>query len=153
MFGGRIACDFCRIGTLLLRTQPPLVVTCCGCAFTLCNVVCVQRSKQAGVCSWRCEGVHDACWRWALSDRSAITCAFAGFRATCCASYCLRALALSILKCADPGVFNTHTIVVLTYVLCAELTDDRGGGDRPRHAPETDIGLHMQTVGFEVGVT
>lgn len=35
----------------------------------------------------------------------------------------------------------------------AELTDDRGGGDRPRGAPESDIGLLMQTVGAEIGVT
>jgi hypothetical protein len=37
--------------------------------------------------------------------------------------------------------------------IAAELTDDRGGGNLPRGAPGTDIGLHLQTVGAEIGVT
>lgn len=34
-----------------------------------------------------------------------------------------------------------------------ELTDDRGGGARPHGAEGSDIGLHMQTTGAEIGVT
>jgi adenylosuccinate synthase len=51
------------------------------------------------------------------------------------------------------GVVKAYTTRVGSGPFPTELTDARGGGDRPMHAPGTDIGLHMQTVGQEIGVT
>ena len=51
------------------------------------------------------------------------------------------------------GVAKAYTTRVGGGPFPTELTDARGGGDRPQGAFETDIGLHMQTVGFEIGVT
>lgn len=51
------------------------------------------------------------------------------------------------------GVFKAYTTRVGGGPFPTELTDARGGGMRPMHAPETNIGLHMQTVGAEIGVT
>lgn len=51
------------------------------------------------------------------------------------------------------GVVKAYTTRVGGGPFPTELTDERGGGDRPLHADGTDIGLHMQTVGREVGVT
>jgi adenylosuccinate synthase len=51
------------------------------------------------------------------------------------------------------GVVKAYTTRVGSGPFPTELTDARGGGNRPCRAPETDIGLHLQTVGAEVGVT
>lgn len=51
------------------------------------------------------------------------------------------------------GVMKAYTTRVGSGPFPTELTDSRGGGDRPDFAPGTDIGLHLQTVGAEVGVT
>lgn len=51
------------------------------------------------------------------------------------------------------GVAKAYTTRVGAGPFPTELTDDRGGGARPHGAPETDIGLHLQTVGHEYGVT
>ena len=51
------------------------------------------------------------------------------------------------------GVVKAYTTRVGGGPFPSELTDDRGHGDRPRGAFESDIGLHMQTVGAEIGVT
>ncbi len=51
------------------------------------------------------------------------------------------------------GVAKAYTTRVGAGPFPTELTDERGGGNRPLGAPGTDIGLHMQTVGKEVGVT
>jgi adenylosuccinate synthase len=51
------------------------------------------------------------------------------------------------------GVAKAYTTRVGSGPFPTELTDARGGGDRPMHAPETDIGLHLQQIGAEIGVT
>jgi adenylosuccinate synthase len=51
------------------------------------------------------------------------------------------------------GVVKAYTTRVGSGPFPTELTDSRGGGDRPLGAPGTDTGLHLQTVGREVGVT
>lgn len=51
------------------------------------------------------------------------------------------------------GVVKAYTTRVGGGPFPTELTDERGGGDRPVNAPGTDIGLHLQTVGGEIGVT
>lgn len=51
------------------------------------------------------------------------------------------------------GVVKAYTTRVGGGPFPTELTDSRGGGDRPLNAPGTEIGLHLQTVGGEVGVT
>ena len=54
---------------------------------------------------------------------------------------------------AAVGVVKAYTTRVGGGPFPTELTDARGGGDRPDGAPGTDIGLHLQQVGREVGVT
>lgn len=61
-------------------------------------------------------------------------------------------LAPSKLECVI-GVMKAYTTRVGAGPFPTELTDERGGGDRELNGPETDIGLHMQNVGFEYGVT
>jgi adenylosuccinate synthase len=51
------------------------------------------------------------------------------------------------------GVVKAYTTRVGGGPFPTELTDSRGGGDRPDGAPGSDVGLHLQTVGGEVGVT
>jgi len=51
------------------------------------------------------------------------------------------------------GVMKAYTTRVGGGPFPTELTDERGGGDLPLNAPGTDIGLHLQTVGAEIGVT
>lgn len=51
------------------------------------------------------------------------------------------------------GVMKAYTTRVGSGPFPTELTDSRGGGDLPDFAPGTDIGLHLQTVGAEIGVT
>ena len=51
------------------------------------------------------------------------------------------------------GVVKAYTTRVGGGPFPTELTDSRGGGEVPDGAPGTDIGLHLQTVGGEVGVT
>ena len=51
------------------------------------------------------------------------------------------------------GVVKAYTTRVGGGPFPTELTDARGGGDKPMHGPESDVGLHLQTVGGEVGVT
>lgn len=51
------------------------------------------------------------------------------------------------------GVFKAYTTRVGGGPFPTELTDARGGGERPMHSYETDIGVHLQKTGFEVGVT
>lgn len=51
------------------------------------------------------------------------------------------------------GVAKAYTTRVGGGPFPTELTDARGGGDREANSYETDIGLQMQTVGFEIGVT
>ncbi len=51
------------------------------------------------------------------------------------------------------GVVKAYTTRVGGGPFPTELTDARGGGDLPLNAPGTEIGLHLQTVGREVGVT
>ena len=51
------------------------------------------------------------------------------------------------------GVVKAYTTRVGGGPFPTELTDERGGGDRPLHAPGTEEGLHLQKVGREVGVT
>ena len=51
------------------------------------------------------------------------------------------------------GVLKAYTTRVGEGPFPTELTDERGGGDLPLHAPGTDIGLHLQQVGAGVGVT
>ena len=51
------------------------------------------------------------------------------------------------------GVVKAYTTRVGGGPFPTELTDARGGGDRPLNAPGTDTGLHLQVKGGEVGVT
>jgi adenylosuccinate synthase len=51
------------------------------------------------------------------------------------------------------GVVKAYTTRVGGGPFPTELTDERGGGDRPLNAPGTEEGLHLQRVGREVGVT
>lgn len=51
------------------------------------------------------------------------------------------------------GVVKAYTTRVGGGPFPTELTDERGGGDRPLNAPGTDIGLHLQKIGAEIGVT
>jgi adenylosuccinate synthase len=51
------------------------------------------------------------------------------------------------------GVVKAYTTRVGGGPFPTELTDERGGGDRPLHSEGTDVGLHLQKVGAEVGVT
>ena len=51
------------------------------------------------------------------------------------------------------GVIKAYTTRVGAGPFPTELTDDLAGGDRPRGAPGTEIGAHMQQVGAEIGVT
>lgn len=51
------------------------------------------------------------------------------------------------------GVMKAYTTRVGWGPFPTELTDERGGGERPLNAPGTDIGLHLQEVGAEYGVT
>jgi adenylosuccinate synthase len=51
------------------------------------------------------------------------------------------------------GVVKAYTTRVGGGPFPTELTDERGGGDRPLNAPGTEIGLHLQKVGAEIGVT
>ena len=51
------------------------------------------------------------------------------------------------------GVVKAYTTRVGGGPFPTELTDARGGGDLPLNAPGTDIGLHLQVKGGEVGVT
>lgn len=61
-------------------------------------------------------------------------------------------LAPSKLECVI-GVMKAYTTRVGAGPFPTELTDERGGGDRELNSHETDIGLQMQNVGFEYGVT
>lgn len=54
---------------------------------------------------------------------------------------------------AAVGVVKAYTTRVGGGPFPTELTDSRGGGERPDGAPGTDVGLHLQTAGGEVGVT
>lgn len=45
------------------------------------------------------------------------------------------------------GVVKAYTTRVGGGPFPTELTDERGGGDRPSGAPGTDIGLHLQVCG------
>lgn len=54
---------------------------------------------------------------------------------------------------AAVGVVKAYTTRVGGGPFPTELTDERGGGERPLNAPGTEIGLHLQKVGGEVGVT
>ena len=51
------------------------------------------------------------------------------------------------------GVVKAYTTRVGGGPFPTELTDERGGGDLPLNAPGTEIGLHLQKVGAEIGVT
>ena len=51
------------------------------------------------------------------------------------------------------GVVKAYTTRVGGGPFPTELTDARGGGDRPLNAPGSDTGLHLQVKGGEVGVT
>ena len=51
------------------------------------------------------------------------------------------------------GVVKAYTTRVGGGPFPTELTDARGGGERPMNSEGTDIGLHLQKVGGEVGVT
>lgn len=51
------------------------------------------------------------------------------------------------------GVFKAYTTRVGGGPFPTELTDLSAGGERPPHAEDADIGLQLQTRGFEVGVT
>jgi len=51
------------------------------------------------------------------------------------------------------GVVKAYTTRVGGGPFPTELTDERGGGDLPLNAPGTELGLHLQKVGREVGVT
>ena len=51
------------------------------------------------------------------------------------------------------GVVKAYTTRVGGGPFPTELTDSRGGGEIALNAPGTDVGLHLQTVGGEVGVT
>ena len=51
------------------------------------------------------------------------------------------------------GVVKAYTTRVGGGPFPSELTDERGGGERPMHSEGTDVGLHLQTVGGEIGVT
>jgi adenylosuccinate synthase len=51
------------------------------------------------------------------------------------------------------GVVKAYTTRVGGGPFPSELTDARGGGERPMNAEGTDIGLHLQKIGGEVGVT
>jgi len=51
------------------------------------------------------------------------------------------------------GVLKAYTTRVGEGPFPTELTDERGGGSLPLNAPGTDIGLHLQQIGAEVGVT
>jgi adenylosuccinate synthase len=51
------------------------------------------------------------------------------------------------------GVLKAYTTRVGEGPFPTELTDERGGGDQPLNAAGTDIGLHLQQIGAEVGVT
>lgn len=61
-------------------------------------------------------------------------------------------LAPTKLQCVI-GVVKAYTTRVGWGPFPTELTDDLCGGERPRGAPGTEIGAHLQKVGFEVGVT
>ena len=54
---------------------------------------------------------------------------------------------------AAVGVVKAYTTRVGGGPFPTELTDSRGGGDRPDGAPGTDTGLHLQVAGAEIGVT
>ena len=51
------------------------------------------------------------------------------------------------------GVAKAYTTRVGGGPFPTELTDARGDGGRELNGPETDIGLHLQEVGGEIGVT
>jgi len=51
------------------------------------------------------------------------------------------------------GVVKAYTTRVGGGPFPSELSDARGGGERPMNAEGTDIGLHLQKIGGEVGVT
>ena len=51
------------------------------------------------------------------------------------------------------GVVKAYTTRVGEGPFPTELTDDLSGGNVPRGAPGTEIGKHLQDVGFEYGVT
>ena len=51
------------------------------------------------------------------------------------------------------GVVKAYTTRVGGGPFPTELTDSRGGGDRPLNSEGTDIGLHLQVEGGESGVT
>ena len=51
------------------------------------------------------------------------------------------------------GVVKAYTTRVGGGPFPTELTDARGGGDRPMNSEGSDIGLHLQVKGGEVGVT
>ena len=51
------------------------------------------------------------------------------------------------------GVVKAYTTRVGSGPFVTELTDSRGGGEREDYSYETDIGLHMQNIGHEYGVT
>jgi adenylosuccinate synthase len=51
------------------------------------------------------------------------------------------------------GVVKAYTTRVGGGPFPSELTDARGGGERPMNAEGTETGLHLQKVGGEVGVT
>ena len=51
------------------------------------------------------------------------------------------------------GVVKAYTTRVGGGPFPSELTDERGGGERVLNSEETDIGLHLQNVGGEIGVT
>jgi adenylosuccinate synthase len=60
---------------------------------------------------------------------------------------------MSFHVCTYAGVVKAYTTRVGAGPFPTELTDDLSGGDRERGSYETEIGAHMQTVGFEIGVT
>jgi adenylosuccinate synthase len=51
------------------------------------------------------------------------------------------------------GVVKAYTTRVGGGPFPSELTDERGGGEKPLNSEGTEIGLHLQKVGAEVGVT
>jgi adenylosuccinate synthase len=51
------------------------------------------------------------------------------------------------------GVVKAYTTRVGGGPFPTELTDERGGGNKPLNAPETEIGLSLQQRGGEIGVT
>ena len=70
-----------------------------------------------------------------------------------CPSFTPRLLPLYTPSESVVGVVKAYTTRVGGGPFPTELTDARGGGDIALNAPGTDVGLHLQNVGGEVGVT